>query len=92
MVKYFAYGSNMSDEQIRERCPSHKFVCVAELRDYKLAFTRYSHKRSCGVADVVVAPGESVWGAVFEMPESDMAALDVHEGVHSKPPAYARRP
>lgn len=91
MTKYFAYGSNMSDEQIQERCPSHRFVCVAELRGYRLAFTRYSQKRRCGVADVVPAPGSSVWGVVFEMSDADMSALDVHEGVNAKPPAYVRK-
>jgi gamma-glutamylcyclotransferase len=89
--KYFAYGSNMSDEQIRERCPSHRFVCIAKLTDYRLAFTRHSKKRRCGVADVVPAPGQSVWGVVLEMSDSDLAALDGHEGVHAKPPAYVRK-
>jgi gamma-glutamylcyclotransferase len=91
MPKYFAYGSNMSDEQIRQRCPSHQFVAVAKLADFKLAFTRHSPKRGCGVADVVPAPGKSVWGVVFDMSEADLAALDRHEGVHANPPAYVRK-
>lgn len=91
MPMYFAYGSNMSDEQIRERCPSHRFVCVAHLRGYRLAFTRRSEKRGCGVADVVAAEDKSVWGVVFEMTDADLAALDRHEGVHLKPPAYVRK-
>lgn len=91
MGKYFAYGSNMSDEQIAQRCPSHCFVCVAKLPGYRLAFTRLSTKRGCGVADVVATPDETVWGVVFEMSDADMAALDRHEGVHMKPPAYVRK-
>jgi gamma-glutamylcyclotransferase (GGCT)/AIG2-like uncharacterized protein YtfP len=91
MPTYFAYGSNMSDEQIRERCPGHRFVCVARLPDHRLAFTRWSARRAGGVADIVAAPGSSVWGVVFEMTESDMVALDGHEGVHAHPPAYRRR-
>jgi hypothetical protein len=67
MPKYFAYGSNMSHDQICVRCPSHNFIGAAELRGYKLAFTRYSMKRKCGVADIVAAPSGSVWGAVFEV-------------------------
>lgn len=92
MPKYFAYGSNMSHDQIRERCPSHKFLCAAELRDYELAFTRFSKNRQCGVADVVKAEGHSVWGAVFEMSEADLLELDRHEGAHFKSPAYVRVP
>jgi gamma-glutamylcyclotransferase len=91
MPKYFAYGSNMSHDQICDRCPSQKFVCVAELREYTLAFTRYSKNRACGVADVVHAPGSSVWGVVYELSGSDMVELDRHEGAHLNPPAYVRR-
>lgn len=91
MAKYFAYGSNMSDEQIAVRCPSHRFVCVARLPGYRLAFTRRSAKRGCGVADVVATADETVWGVVFEMSDADLAALDKHEGVNMKPPAYVRK-
>lgn len=90
MPNYFAYGSNMSQDQIRARCPSHKFICAAELPGYKLAFTRYSSKRECGVADIVPAPGQSVWGALFEVNDEDLAKLDRHEGAHLSPPAYVR--
>lgn len=91
MPKYFAYGSNMSADQISDRCPSQRFICIAELPGYALAFTRYSEKRACGVADVVPARGESVWGVVYELSDGDMAALDRHEGAHMNPPAYVRR-
>jgi len=90
MPRYFAYGSNMSHDQISSRCPSQRFICVAELPGYKLAFTRYSPKRRCGVADIVPAPGASVWGALFEMSADDLDALDRHEGAHLSPPAYVR--
>ena len=90
MVRYFAYGSNMSDAQIRARCPSQRFIGIAQLSGYKLAFTRYSPKRMCGVADIIPAPEASVWGALFEMSEEDLAALDLHEGAHLIPPAYMR--
>lgn len=91
MPKYFAYGSNMSDEQIAQRCPSHRFVCVAKLPGYRLAFTRRSVKRGCGVADVVAMADETVWGVVLEMSDADLAELDKHEGVHKNPPAYVRK-
>ena len=40
---------------------------------------------------MVATAGESVWGVVFEMSDSDLAALDRHEGVQMKHPAYARK-
>lgn len=77
---YFAYGSNMDWQQIRERCPSARFICVAELKDHRLAFTRESKNRGCGVADAVSEPGKNVWGVVYEMDEGDIHRLDKAEG------------
>lgn len=76
----FAYGSNMDFAQMRERCPSAQFVCVAVLNDYRLGFTRKSTKRNCGVSDVVPAPKSFVWGVVYEITEYDLAVLDWNEG------------
>lgn len=76
----FAYGSNMDFTQMCERCPSAVFVCIAMLKDHQLGFTRKSVKRGCGVADVIPAAGENVWGVVYDVTEADRAALDSREG------------
>jgi len=57
---YFAYGSNLDFAQMRDRCPSALFVAIAKLPDHRLAFTRKSIKRACGVADAV--PEETASG------------------------------
>ncbi len=77
---YFAYGSNMQIDQMKERCSSARFVCAARLKDYRLAFTRLSKKRQCGVADAVQNMGAEVWGAVFEIDENEIGSLDKREG------------
>jgi gamma-glutamylcyclotransferase len=77
---YFAYGSNMDWDQMRERCPSARFVGVALLPDYELAFTRKSVKRGCGVADAVPKRGSAVWGVVYEIGDLDLGKLDTCEG------------
>lgn len=77
---YFAYGSNMDWDQMRERCPSAQFVGKALLRDHKLAFTRKSVERGCGVADIVPEKGQKVWGVVYEISERDKGRLDMCEG------------
>lgn len=77
---YFAYGSNMNWKQMRERCPSAKFLCVAKLNDHRLAFTRYSCDRKCGVADIISAKGSDVWGVVYDIEEVEMGWLDRTEG------------
>jgi len=77
---YFAYGSNMNWQQMKERCNSARFVSIACLPEYKLAFTRKSDKRGCGVADVVPELGEKVWGVVYELSRLDLEKLDRFEG------------
>jgi gamma-glutamylcyclotransferase len=77
---YFAYGSNMDFTQMQDRCSSAKFLCVAKLAEHRLAFTRLSKNRGCGVSDAVASKGDSVWGVVYEVSENDMTLLDGSEG------------
>jgi gamma-glutamylcyclotransferase len=76
---YFAYGSNMDAEQMKERCPSAKFVCRAKLPSHRLAFTRMSIIRRCGVADILRDETNDVWGVVYELVESELENLDNDE-------------
>ncbi len=80
MILYFAYRSNLDCAQMRERCPSVRFRCIAKLQDYRLAFSRCSSTRGCGVADVVPEKGRVVWGVVYEIDDADVTELDHNEG------------
>ena len=84
---YFAYGSNLDFAQMRNRCPSAQFVATARLPDYCLAFTRESRRRGCGVADVLPAQGQSVWGVVYNIAETEIGLLDQDEGYRPGRPA-----
>lgn len=77
---YFAYGSNMDFRQMRDRCPSVRFLAVAKLPGHRLDFTRRSNPRQCGVADVVVDDVGEVWGVVYDIAETDLGRLDWSEG------------
>jgi len=77
---YFAYGSNMDWAQMGERCPSSRFVGIAVLPDHRLAFTRKSVNRSCGVADAVRDTGRKLWGVVYEISDLYIGGLDQAEG------------
>jgi gamma-glutamylcyclotransferase len=85
---YFAYGRNMSAAAMRAACPDHRLLGRAELRDHRLAFRRRSARTGTGVADVVPTPGQSVWGALYEVDEQGLEALDRKEG---RGWAYERR-
>lgn len=77
---YFAYGSNLHWRQMKERCPFARFVGIAKLPAHRLAFTRKSVNRGCGVADVVPDATRDVWGVVYEIDDRDLGSLDKSEG------------
>lgn len=79
-VSYFAYGSNMAPNVIVTLCPGSRFLGAACLADYRLAFTRRSRKTGTGVADIVQAPGQTVWGVLYEIRDDELAAIDRKEG------------
>jgi gamma-glutamylcyclotransferase (GGCT)/AIG2-like uncharacterized protein YtfP len=90
-VLYFAYGSNMWREQMRQRCPDHELLGKAVLKDHALCFPRSSPIRKCGVAGIVEQPGAEVWGVVYRLHEQDLAALDRREGYDRAQPVHVNR-
>jgi gamma-glutamylcyclotransferase (GGCT)/AIG2-like uncharacterized protein YtfP len=80
---YFAYGSNLDPVQMTSRCPSHKIVGLAELKDHRLVFPLYSQRWGGGVASVHPAHGASVWGMLYDLDDADLATLDGFEGFRS---------
>ena len=91
MVLYFAYGSNMSRQQMRERCPDHECLGFAVLKDHALCFPRHSPIRNCGVAGLAETPGAEVWGVVYQLHDADLAALDKREGYDPAKPSHVNR-
>jgi gamma-glutamylcyclotransferase len=77
---YFAYGSNMLIEQIRERAPSAASLGVASLRGYKLCWHKPGAMDHSGKCDVVSSPGSAVvYGVLYEIAEGDFDRLDKAE-------------
>jgi gamma-glutamylcyclotransferase (GGCT)/AIG2-like uncharacterized protein YtfP len=79
-IRYFAYGSNMAADVMERLCARPRCVGAASLPGYRLAFTRRSVKTGTGVADIVRAQGESVWGVLYEISANELAAVDRKEG------------
>jgi gamma-glutamylcyclotransferase (GGCT)/AIG2-like uncharacterized protein YtfP len=77
---YFAYGSNLDPDQMRDRCPAHGVAGLAVLREHRLSFPLFSERWGGGVASVQLAHGRDVWGVLFELTDGDLAALDGYEG------------
>jgi gamma-glutamylcyclotransferase len=72
----FAYGSTMASSQM----PEARFLGPARLDGYRLALNRRSIRWQAGALDIVAAPGESVWGALYDLPDDALSALDAREG------------
>ena len=80
-MKYFAYGSNMSTDFIREYCPSAKFIMRANLPNFQIEFRRYSEEFKGGISSIIEASGEMVKGVIYEIDENEILALDILEDV-----------
>lgn len=72
---YFAYGSNMSRQPMRMRCPTAVGIGPAILRNHRFVIM------ANGYASVVPTPGEDVHGFLWRVGPRDLAALDAYEDV-----------
>ena len=79
---YFAYGSNMNEEQMSRRCPDAQLFGKGVLRDYRLDFTISAPERwnGAGCADVVEIGVGEVWGLLYIVTPTDEGNLDRAEG------------
>ena len=79
---YFAYGSNLSLEQMAARCPESRYIGLARLHDFRW------HINQHGYANVVPKRGSVVEGLCYLLSRRDEARLDKNEGV---PIAYVKQ-
>ena len=86
---YFAYGSNLNQEDLREWCERHcrpilelRMRSVGLLGGRRLDFTAYSRVRHGGVADIVKDEDSCVYGVVFKVSSSLVAVLNEKEGIN----------
>ena len=81
---YFAYGSNLNSKAVSEWCrhfghkpPNLKPGKPGVLDNYRLSFPIFSEYWGGGIADIVYDPGKYVMGVLFDLPEADLAVLDL---------------
>lgn len=77
---YFAYGSNMNLKQMKIRCPDARFIRRAYLEGFKFVYDGFSQFRGGAVANIAKDRESTVWGALFEITELCLDALDKFEG------------
>lgn len=83
---YFAYASNMSRVQMRSRAGDILEERLGRLENYELAFNKKVRGGTAG-ANIRPAPGKSVEGVLYKIPESAFKNLDRFEGA----PIHYRR-
>ena len=81
---YFAYGSNLDEDQVQKRTPFAKFVCRVALKDYKLTFVTYNYSWKGGVANVEPSEGDVVYGVLWHFTDEMVTKMDRYEGHPNK--------
>lgn len=77
---YFAYGTNMDPDGMKERAPEAVALGAARLPGWRLTFTADSPDDGFGVPHIDPDPDGEVWGVLWETTEADMRSLDDYEG------------
>jgi gamma-glutamylcyclotransferase len=83
-MRYFAYGSNLSKQQMKHRCPDSKPLFTATLPNYRRVITGWDRQWRGGVATIMRANGEKVRGGVYEISDADLRKLDKYESTYSR--------
>ncbi|PNF40640.1 Gamma-glutamylcyclotransferase [Cryptotermes secundus] len=79
---YFAYGSNLLAQRIHINNPSAVRKEIGKLEASSNFGGPYSNSWGGCPATVVPHGGKHVWGAIWEINNSDILYLDQQEGVH----------
>lgn len=79
-MKYFAYGSNMNLDRMKERGIDFTSRVFARLDDYKLVFNKKALRGNKTFANIEPSEGNHVEGALYEFPDEQIDNLDRCEG------------
>jgi gamma-glutamylcyclotransferase (GGCT)/AIG2-like uncharacterized protein YtfP len=82
---YFAYTSLLDPERMSAVAPGAKFLFTAHYPETRLVFVANG---SGPVPTLIVTPGSTVWGGVFEIPDSDLPHLTRVEAEEGRAPGW----
>jgi gamma-glutamylcyclotransferase (GGCT)/AIG2-like uncharacterized protein YtfP len=80
MALYAAYGTNMSPEQMRQRCPHSPAVGTGWLTGWRLTFGGEDLGWEGALATIVEDPGAQVFVMLYDVTDTDAEQLDQWEG------------
>lgn len=80
-MKYFAYGSNMDSQRMKDRGINFSKKEPAILKDYKLCFNKQASRNpNEGYANLIPKEGTATEGILYEINDEDIEKLDKYEG------------
>lgn len=83
-VLYFAYGSNLSTEQMRTRCPTSTAIGLGFLPGWRWLINERGFANVLPPSSPAPTPADAaggVFGLLYLLPPRDEESLDVFEGV-----------
>jgi len=76
---YFAYGSNMSEQQLIDRGVHYSSLCRGVLQKYKLVFNKPADVEGAGYENIDLDSKEQVEGIVYETDDVSLEKLDKYD-------------
>jgi len=74
---HFGYGSNLSINSVHEDLnPNARYVMKGFLPNFEVSWPMWSEEEQSGYSGIMEAPGELVHGALYEMTEQELIAMD----------------
>ncbi len=87
MILYFAYGSNMDEDDFNKRCQEKGWRAVkfqnrqaVRLNGYRLTFNYRSEYWKAGAANIMESEKDCVYGLLVELEDIDLGTLRKKEG------------
>jgi len=74
---HFGYGSNLNIKSVHEDLnPNARYVMKGFLPNFEVSWPMWSEEEQSGYSGIMEAPGELVHGALYEMTEQELIAMD----------------
>lgn len=86
---YFAYGSLLDPERIKQVAPGSRFLFTAHYPETKLDFV--ASEENGAIPTLIKESGNTVWGGVFEIPDDEVDSLTRAEANEGRKPGFDLR-
>jgi len=81
---YFAYGSNLLNEEILKDAPEAEPFCLAYIPRLRLVFNKHSTERGSDAANVLDDSTATVWGYVYRLSDEGRKGLREREAGYTE--------